>query len=65
MYSPKIDECLVPCLYHAAKAKHLRMTTFVNQLLRKALRTEELPAEAREALYAAGCDIVLEVKAAA
>jgi len=37
MYSPKIKEELIPKIYRLAKARGIRMTTFVNEILRKAL----------------------------
>lgn len=37
MYSPKISEDLVPKLYRLAKAKGIRMTTLVNELLQEAI----------------------------
>ena len=40
MYSPKIAESLIPVLYHAAKAKRVPMTKFVDLLIRRALATE-------------------------
>jgi|WetSurMetagenome_2_1015567.scaffolds.fasta_scaffold00300_17 hypothetical protein len=38
MYSPKIDERLIPTLYRIAKAKGIKMTTLVNSILQDALR---------------------------
>src|SRR6266849_5773198 len=43
MYSPKIDEKLIPVLYRAAKAQGVPMTTLVNRLLTVALAQENLP----------------------
>jgi hypothetical protein len=37
MYSPKIDEKLIPILYRVAKSKGIAMTTLVNDILQKAL----------------------------
>ena len=51
MYSPKIDEELIPVLYHTAKAKGIPMTRLVTILIGKALATEEdLPQPAHEAI---------------
>jgi hypothetical protein len=50
MYSPKIDEKLIPVLYHTAKAQGVPMTTLVNQLLIRALAQENLPPAAGVAL---------------
>ncbi len=50
MYSPRIDEGLIPKLYCIAKAENVPMTKLVNNLLKKAtdnvkvakkIRTEE------------------------
>ncbi|MFZ6016348.1 MAG: hypothetical protein ACOYU0_01790 [Nitrospirota bacterium] len=41
MYSPKIKEELIPKIYQIAKAKGIRMTTLVNEVLRKALNGME------------------------
>jgi len=41
MYSPKIKEELIPKIYQIAKAKGLRMTTLVNEILQKALNGME------------------------
>ena len=43
MYSPKIREDLIPKIYHLAKAKGMRMTTFVNQILDEAVNGEDEP----------------------
>ena len=48
MYSPRIDEALIPTLYHTAKARRMPMTRLVSDLIRKALATEALPREAQE-----------------
>lgn len=37
MYSPKIKPELIPRIYEVAKARGARMTTLVNDVLRKAL----------------------------
>ena len=47
MYSPKIDESLIPILYRLGKARRTRMTRLVNELIRKALAAEQLPEEIR------------------
>ena len=64
MYSPKIDDSLIPCLYHTARARRIPMTRLVAQLLRKALRAETLPEAAAEALKNGQMEyeVVLEVK---
>jgi len=65
MYSPKIEETLIPCLYRTARARRMPMTRLVAQLIRKALKTEALPQEAQDALLAAGqteYEVAMEVK---
>jgi hypothetical protein len=47
MYSPKIDERLIPVLYRAAKAQGVPMTTLVNRLLTEGLAQENLPHTAQ------------------
>lgn len=37
MYSPKIDETLIPTLYLMAKDKNIPMTRLVNGIIRSAL----------------------------
>ena len=37
MYSPKIRDELIPKIYEIAKAKGIRMTTLVNEIIEKAL----------------------------
>lgn len=49
MYSPKIDEKLIPVLYHTAKDQGVAMTNLVNRLLTEALARENLPQTARDA----------------
>ena len=49
MYSPKIDEGLIPALYHTAKNRGFPMTELVKTLLIKALTEEDLPESAQEA----------------
>ena len=41
MYSPKIREDLIPKIYKAAKARKIKMTTLVNQILEKAIKEED------------------------
>jgi len=67
MYSPKIDEALIPALYHTARARRVPMTRLVAQLIRKAMRTELLPQEAVAALTVGQkeYEVVLEVKTTA
>lgn len=65
MYSPKIDEGLIPALYHTARARRVPMTRLVAQLIRKALKTEMLPADAQNALAAttqSEYEVVMEVR---
>ena len=50
MYSPKIDEALIPVLYHTARAKGIPMTKLVTLLIGKALVSENLPEPAIEAV---------------
>ncbi len=40
MYSPKIAEDLIPLLYEIRKQKKIPMTKIVDEILRKALRTQ-------------------------
>lgn len=37
MYSPKIKNDLIPRIYRVAKARRVRMTTLVNEILEDAL----------------------------
>ncbi len=37
MYSPKIRDELIPKIYEIARAKGIRMTTLVNEIIEKAL----------------------------
>jgi len=47
MYSPKIDEGLIPALYRLAKERKVPMTRLVNEMLRSALgESGEAPLEA-------------------
>ena len=41
MYSPKIDEELIPVLYHVAQARRMPMTRLVTELIGQALATED------------------------
>jgi hypothetical protein len=45
MYSPKIDESLIPRIYLAAKAAKIPMTTWVNQAVELALPKTNLGAQ--------------------
>ena len=54
MYSPKIDESLIPILYRLGKARRMPMTRLVNELIAKALETEQLPDEIRTMMPMAG-----------
>jgi hypothetical protein len=49
MYSPKIDEKLIPVLYHTARQQGVPMTTLVNRLLTEALAKENLSHAAQTA----------------
>jgi len=48
MYSPKIKEELIPKLYIEAKAKRIRMTTLVNQILENSLVGNERATKERD-----------------
>lgn len=49
MYSPKIAEDLIPLLYRLAKARGMRMTKLVDEMLRTALeRCPSLRNRSRE-----------------
>jgi hypothetical protein len=48
MYSPKIKEELIPKIYRLAKARGIRMTTWVNEILRKALDEGEGGKDGKE-----------------
>jgi len=37
MYSPKIRDELIPKIYETARARGIRMTTLVNEIIEKAL----------------------------
>lgn len=41
MYSPKINEELIPKIYELAKQKGVKMTKFVNDILEKAVKGSE------------------------
>ncbi|MCK5595208.1 hypothetical protein KAI19_03425 [bacterium] len=41
MYSPKIDERLVPSLYRIAKSRGVPMTMLVNQMLGRFIKREK------------------------
>ncbi len=43
MYSPKIDEDLVPVLYKIAKVKGEPMTRVLNEMIRKAVAKNTSP----------------------
>jgi len=66
VYSPKIDERLIPALYHTAKDQGVPMTALVNRLLTEALAKESLPQTARDALasYAVPAEEVHQSQAA-
>lgn len=48
MYSPKVEEELIPKIYQIAKTRGMRMTTLVNKILRKALNGMEGKEDANE-----------------
>jgi len=48
MYSPKIKLELIPKIYRLAKARGIRMTTWVNEILRKALDEGEGGKDGKE-----------------
>lgn len=50
MYSPKIEEELIPILYHTAKDRGIHMTGLVNSLIVDGLLRDPLPDTAREML---------------
>jgi hypothetical protein len=52
MYSPKIDEKLIPVLYRTAKAEGIPMTELVNRLLTDALVRENPPQRAQSLICA-------------
>jgi hypothetical protein len=47
MYSPKIREDLVSQLYHLARARRVRMTRLVNEVLEEYLREANGPGPAQ------------------
>ena len=40
MYSPKIPDDLIPCLYHQAKAERIPMTKLIDKIVRGYLRSD-------------------------
>jgi len=50
MYSPKIDESLIPALYRLARAQRTTMTRLVSHLIRRGLKGETLPEDVIEVL---------------
>ena len=52
MYSPKIDEELIPRLYRLRKLKKIPMTRLVNAILENALRELEKEAPATANTFA-------------
>jgi hypothetical protein len=54
MYSPKIDEELIPRLYRLRKLKKMPMTRLVNEILRSVLPTLEEEESKRELACANG-----------
>lgn len=48
MYSPKIREDLVPRIYKEARNANLAMTTWVNQVIERALPDQSQPLEIKE-----------------
>ena len=49
MYSPKIRSDLIPRIYHVAKDADVAMTTWVNQVVERALPNSTKPAVERGA----------------
>jgi hypothetical protein len=52
MYSPKIDERLVPVLYLTAKDRGVPMTRLVDSIITDGLLREQIPNPAQEYLDA-------------
>ena len=48
MYSPKIREDLIPRIYQAARNARVAMTTWVNQVLERALPESQKQPQQRE-----------------
>ncbi len=48
MYSPRIRDDLIPCIYLAAKEAGVHMTTWVNQVVERALGNERRTADGSE-----------------
>jgi len=57
MYSPKIDEELIPRLYRLRKLKKIPMTRLVNGILENALLELEKEEEQKRNILAASRDI--------
>jgi len=45
MYSPKIDETLVPGLYRIAKARGIHMTSLINSIIADAIKDIKIEAK--------------------
>ena len=45
MYSPKIDEKLVPGLYQIAKARGIHMTSLINSIIADAIKNIKVEAK--------------------
>ena len=59
MYSPKIDEKLVPGLYRIAKARGIHMTSLINSIIADAIKdikveSKMVVSESREVFVIAG-----------
>ena len=54
MYSPKIEEALIPVLYRLARSRGKPMTKVVSHLIRKGLKNEALPEDAWKVLMKDG-----------
>lgn len=68
MYSPKIDETLIPRIYRAAKAAKLPMTVWVSRAVDSALPKEGDTAEAQSLVVLDGgeaCEKALEARTSA
>jgi hypothetical protein len=50
MYSPKIEESLIPALYRLAQSRRTPMTRLVSHLIRRGLKGAHLPEDVLEVL---------------
>lgn len=56
MYSPKIDEVLIPRVYRAAKAANIPMTVWVSQAVESALPKEGDTAQSQSLIVLDGAE---------